>query len=582
MHTLSILSLSVSALTALTEAKTHNFDWNITWVTANPDGLQPRPVIGINNEWPLPLLNFTKGDRVIANVHNGLGNQSTSVHFHGFFQNGTTEMDGPPGLTQCNIPPGETMLYNFTINQSGTYWYHSHTKGQYPDGWRQALVIHDEDDPYIGQYDQEYVITLSDWYHDQMPSLLKEFISVENPTGAEPVPKSALMNETQNLTVAVEPGKTYLFRLANIGAFASQYFWIEDHEMQIVEVDGVWTEPATAERIYISSAQRYSFLVTMKNETNRNYAMVGSMDTDLFDALPDSLNYNVTGWLVYDESADNPAAADVADLDYFDDYTLVPYDGLEALPDADLTITLDLTMDNLGDGANYAFFNGISYVSPKVPVLYSALTTGSAASNATVYGTDTHAYVLEKDDIIDIVLNNDDTGKHPFHLHGHSFQVLWRSGDYEGHFSKDNVTFASVPVRRDTLIVSPMGNFVVRFKADNPGVWFFHCHIEWHMDAGLAAVMVEAPLYLQEHLMIPQNHYDVCAAAGTPTEGNAAGNTEDFSDLSGENKAVAPLPAGFTARGIVALVFSCVAAFLGLASIIWYGVAPIKESRVVM
>lgn len=116
MHILFIVSLSLSALTALTEAKTHNFDWNITWVTANPDGLQPRPVIGINNEWPLPLLNFTKGDRVIANVYNGLGNQSTSVHFHGFFQNGTTEMDGPPGVTQCNIPPGETMLYNFTVS----------------------------------------------------------------------------------------------------------------------------------------------------------------------------------------------------------------------------------------------------------------------------------------------------------------------------------------------------------------------------------------------------------------------------------------------------------------------------------
>ena len=89
------------------------------------------------------------------------------------------------------------------------------------------------------------------------------------------------------------------------------------------------------------------------------------------------------------------------------------------------------------------------------------------------------------------------------------------------------------------------------------------------MDAGLAAVMVEAPLYLQENLTIPQNHYDVCSASGTPTEGNAAGNTEDFYDLTGENKAVAPLPAGFTARGIVALVFSCVAAFVGVASIGW-------------
>jgi FtsP/CotA-like multicopper oxidase with cupredoxin domain len=115
MKALSSLAC-LAALTASAVAKTHNLEWNVTWVTANPDGLQPRPVIGINDEWPLPLLNFTKGDRVIANVRNQLGNESTSVHFHGFFQNGTNEMDGPPGLTQCAIPPNETMVYNFTVS----------------------------------------------------------------------------------------------------------------------------------------------------------------------------------------------------------------------------------------------------------------------------------------------------------------------------------------------------------------------------------------------------------------------------------------------------------------------------------
>ena len=89
------------------------------------------------------------------------------------------------------------------------------------------------------------------------------------------------------------------------------------------------------------------------------------------------------------------------------------------------------------------------------------------------------------------------------------------------------------------------------------------------MDSGLAATMVEAPLELQKTLVIPSNHYDVCAATGTKTSGNAAGNTEDFYDLTGANTSPAPLPAGFTARGIVALVFSCVAAVLGLISITW-------------
>lgn len=87
------------------------------------------------------------------------------------------------------------------------------------------------------------------------------------------------MNDTQNLDVPVEHGKTYLLHLANVGAFAGQYFWIEGHTMKIVEVDGVWTDAAETDMIYITSAQRYSVLVTMKNETNQNYAMVGGMDT---------------------------------------------------------------------------------------------------------------------------------------------------------------------------------------------------------------------------------------------------------------------------------------------------------------
>lgn len=98
-------------------AATVTFDWNITWVTTNPDGMADRPTIGINGQWPLPALNLTKGDRVIVNAYNGLGNQSTSLHFHGMFQNGTNEMDGPVGVNQCGIPPGSTMVYNFTVSR---------------------------------------------------------------------------------------------------------------------------------------------------------------------------------------------------------------------------------------------------------------------------------------------------------------------------------------------------------------------------------------------------------------------------------------------------------------------------------
>lgn len=185
-----------------------------------------------------------------------------------------------------------------------------------------------------------------------MHNLLASFINIANPSGAEPVPQAALFNDTQNLTVSVQPGKTYLFRMINMGAFAAQYVWFEDHTMRVVEVDGVYTEPMDADMIYITAAQRYSVLVTMKNDTKSNFAFVGSMDEDLFDTVPDGLNPNVTGWLVYDDKQPMSEAKAVDSFEPFDDFKLVPWDKEEVFDHVDQSITLDVKMDNLMDGAN--------------------------------------------------------------------------------------------------------------------------------------------------------------------------------------------------------------------------------------
>ncbi|KAF3069321.1 Iron transport multicopper oxidase FET3 [Trichoderma lentiforme] len=579
-----------AASLGLASAATVNYDFNITWVTANPDGAFARPVIGINNQWPIPRIEANVGDRIVINVNNQLGNQSTSLHFHGLFMNGTTHMDGPVGVSQCEIPPGHSFKYDFTIDQPGTYWYHSHHNAQYPDGLRGPLVIHDPKFPYRKEVDHELVLTLSDWYHDQMQTLLPQFLTKNNPTGAEPVPKAALMNETQNLTLPVEPNKTYMFRVINIGAFAGQYLWIEGHTMRIVEVDGIYTEAAEADMVYISAAQRVSFLLTTKNDTSANFPIVSSMDTTLFDTLPDDLNYNVTGWLTYDSKATLPEPALVDELNPFDDMTLVPYDKMELLPEPDQVVELDVIMDNLRDGKNYAFFNNITYTKPKVPSLYTAMSTGDLADNAAVYGEFTHPFVLKKGEIVQIVVNNLDSGRHPFHLHGHAFQAIHRSEEEAGTFEDEDLSesdYPSVPMRRDTLVIWPNGNIVMRFKADNPGVWLFHCHIEWHVASGLLATFVEAPLEIQKQFTIPDDHLAVCDAAGTPSKGNAAANTVDFLDLTGENRAPKTIPGGFTPRGIVALVFSCLTGVLGVIVVAWYGLStplelvPLEVTRIV-
>lgn len=91
-------------------------------------------------------------------------------------------------------------------------------------------------------------------------------------------------------------------------------------------------------------------------------------------------------------------------------------------------------------------------------------------------------------------------------------------------------------------MIAAEGYTVVRFVADNPGVWFFHCHMDWHNIAGLAATFVEAPLELQRTQSVPEWWKENCRIQGFPIEGNAAGNTVDYEDLRGA--VTSPLPLG--------------------------------------
>ncbi|KAJ5723884.1 hypothetical protein N7488_001919 [Penicillium malachiteum] len=359
---------------------------------------------------------------------------------------------------------------------------------------------------------------MSDWYHNMTENLAHSFLSPANPDGDESIPNSFLFNDALNTSIPVEPGKAYMLRLVNIGAFVGQYFYIEGHSFRIVDIDGVYTEPKEAEVLYIAVAQRYSIL---------------------------------TNWLQYNASAPHPQAAlninSSAQLDPFDDMGLYAYDQMELLPEPDITITVNVAMQEASNGEGYAYLNNISYTKPKVPTLYSVLSSGSLATNPMVYGNDTNPYVLGHNQVVEIVLNNNDTA-HPFHLHGHNFQLLDRFPPYGPHFydyadtdyrvtynPNNHTAFPKVPARRDTFVVPPQGYLVIRFVADNPCVWFFHCHIDWHLMQGLGMLLIEAPLQIQERVSIPQQQYDLCKAAGIPTEGNAAGNTEDYLDLRGQN-----------------------------------------------
>ena len=121
-------------------------------------------------------------------------------------------------------------------------------------------------------------------------------------------------------------------------------------------------------------------------------------------------------------------------------------------------------------------------------------------------------------------------------MHGHRFQVIARApGLYSG-----NDHYPAQPVRRDTVVLAPNGHTVWRFQANNPGVWLLHCHMEWHVAAGLTVTLVEDPLSIQQNQKIPQDGYQLCQAQPGKymTQGNAVGATSgNVSDTTGSNSA---------------------------------------------
>jgi iron transport multicopper oxidase len=242
--------------------------------------------------------------------------------------------------------------------------------------------------------------------------------------------------------------------------------------------------------------------------------------------------YNYTGYLVMDSSQPRDLLDVVDHWNPIDDvHSLQDYNGAQALGQYDRLIVLDFKFCLDQNGYPRSCFNNVTYINQQVPTLYSAATTGDQNTNPVVYGQ-VNPFILNYGETVQLVLNNFDNVNHPFHLHGHHFQVLDRPASGKGPWSGHDANYTSTPTLRDTITVMPKSHTVLRFKADNPGVWLFHCHIEWHVEMGLTATMIEAPDRLR-NMTFPQDHIDTCKKLGIPYQGNAAGNTQNVTNTSG-------------------------------------------------
>lgn len=188
---------------------------------------------------------------------------------------------------------------------------------------------------------------------------------------------------------------------------------------------------------------------------------------------------------------------------------------------------------------------------PKVPTLYTALSVDHKdAQDPKIYGTNVNPFVIDHNDIVEVVINNQNPGihsGHPWHLHGHKFQVVARSGQDVVNSTFLGQNLPTIPMKRDVAGVRPNGYLAIRFRADNPGINLLHCHIEWHVAAGLTATFIEAVDKVDYAL--PQDHIDVCRIQGIATSGNAAGNVEDVYNLDGANVEVSQVDNGAMWKG---------------------------------
>ncbi|KAK0462398.1 laccase lcc5 [Desarmillaria tabescens] len=426
-----------------------------------------------------------KGDDFAINVINNLDDssivQSTSIHWHGLFQRGTSWADGTDFVTGCPISHNNSFLYKFNAGeQAGTFWYHSHLADQYCEGLRGALIIYDPFDPHAGLYDiddESTIITLSDWNHALTKTL------------REPTSDATLINglgrwsgdpTTELAVIPVKQGTRYRFRLINMACGTYFTFSIEHHLMNIIEVDGTSHQPYLVDELQIFPGQRYSFVLDA-NQDIQSYWI--HANPNIGEAgYNNGINSAILRYSGADDAEPEPSVSpSVLPLNETD---LVPLEnpGAPGIPErggVDYALTLDMLY--LDDVDRFTI-NGVSFHPPPIPVLLQILSGARAANELLPEGS---VYTLPPNSTIELSIPGTSVGHgHAFHLHGHTFDVVRSAGSSTYNYEN--------PVRRDVVHIGDIGaNVTIRFKTDNAGPWLFHCHTNWHLNKGLAVVFVE-------------------------------------------------------------------------------------------
>jgi FtsP/CotA-like multicopper oxidase with cupredoxin domain len=372
-------------------------------------------------------------------------------------------MDGVDVVSRPPIPAGDEFVYEFRATPAGTHWYHSHVGVQYGEGLFGPLIVAERTP--IADYDREEVLLVNDWFLEPGDVLLARLLkgaAMKMPPGKEKRDKpdvgdlpfeSGLINgrgrarggKKSPLTAfEVKKGETVRFRLINGSSTYALRFQIDGHPLTVIATDGAAVQPVRVDNLLLGVGERYDVLLKA-DQGGVHWIRAVTLDGNEVRAV---LRYAGA-------AAAEPDAAPVR----WGGRALTP-DALRSREPVRLAAKpREIPLKLGGSMKPYRWdINGQFY--PKADPL-----------------------VLEKDEPVRFVFRNPTGMDHPFHLHGHYFYVLGKPGALN---LKD-------PVQKDTVNVPAKSDLVIQWQANNPGRWFFHCHIEWHLATGMARVLEIKP-----------------------------------------------------------------------------------------
>ncbi|KAK7019732.1 laccase, multicopper oxidase, benzenediol:oxygen oxidorectuctase [Paramarasmius palmivorus] len=484
---LSFIALATSAFAAIGPTT----DLVISNGVVSPDGFKRSAVLAGGTTIG-PLIVGQKGDTLKINVVNQLNDntmlQSTSIHWHGFFQAHTNWADGPAFVNQCPIPKGTSFLYDFPVrDQAGTFWYHSHLSTQYCDGLRGPIVVYDPNDPFRDMYDVDDDLQSVDsriyryYFGGLVPQEGEDFGGSQ--VVLDSVPDSTLINglgrwkdggKTDLAVIQVQQGKRYRMRLVNVACDPDYLFSIDGHSLTVIEADSINHKPVQADVIRIFIGQRYSFILNANQPVGNYWIRADPSRGD--NGFNGGINSAILRYVGAPKAEPTTRQTGKKQLNEADLHPLEnpgapgkPFPGgvdhainlhISTVREHPLKRRKKQPADSIVQSQDHFALNGVQYVSPTVPVLLQVLSGARQPGELLPKGS---VYELPANASIEISFTGAGVKgfEHPMHLHGHAFDVVRVSGSKTYNYVD--------PPRRDVVSSGKGGdNVTIRFFTDNP------------------------------------------------------------------------------------------------------------------